>query len=718
MKFRSFVVLLILQMLALCPSRAAVPVGTAFNYQGLLKSTGTSTSGNFDFQFALFDAATNGIQIGPTVTNFNVPVNAGLFSTAVDFGPGNFTGNALWLAIGVRSNGTSGVFISLFPLQPLTPTPNALFARNNAQDTNALASIALLNSTITSATNGLGSMAYQPTNGPQFTSAINYGPFAVDESTPGSNDEHISWAGVADIWYNFAHSVEPEWQFASRGSVSWTIGQDGQGKAINHFGGSAAYHSLWYMQYDDLAQTSFPGHSTPFGYVLHLNKGSTQIDMFGYWMSEQDPGFNQTYRLNWHDYGGVPLYPGFHQSTFMPRDHIAGGLGSNTIYWGGAELTNAVVRGNATIYATNNQFVDFSPTAPDFITLNALGNLALIVTNLNYTNKSLVKEIILHNTTALSPLTLSLPTNWLTLTSQPTSGNSIPVTVPVGNDLHIQLLINCSTITNVYATYSYAWNPVQIDVNAQNFFNAVGGGLSTAASNAMIAFTLAAKAHGYWSNLIAFYPFAGGTSNSCSWNLVNPSLYRIGWHGSSATNFTANGIYGDGNAFYGDATGLVPATALASYTNSSVGAWIRGPALPNSSYFYGVTGANGMHWGALNAGGAANYFEDVGLNFNNSPGSGLVYTSGNNFIGLTAQNLKSASVEVRYLNGLQAGGTAVTALALPTANDVYILAANKSPAAFFSNANLAGFYVAQNMTDQNMADLNSDWAVMNSNLGR
>lgn len=707
-------------MLCLVQARAGTPIGTAFNYQGLLKSTAVPATGNYDFQFALFDAATNGTQIGPTITNFNVPVSAGLFSTAVDFGPGNFTGNALWLAVGIRTNGSTGIFISLSPLQPLTPTPNALFARNNAQDTNALASIALLNSTVTAATNNLGAMAYQPTNSPQFSTGINYGPLTILPSAAG-NDDHLYLGGQADIWYNFEHSVEPELQFSSRGSVSWTIGMDGQGKAINHFGGSGAYHSLWFMQYDDGGITNYPAHSTPFGYALNLHAlGSAQQSYtFGYWMAEQDPGFNQTYRLNWHDWGGVPIYPGFHQSNFMPNDHIAGGFGSNTIYWGGAELTNAVVRGTSTVKAAAVQSVDFSYGSSDFITFNAAGSLALVVTNLSYTNKTLIKEMIIHNTTGLAPLDLSFPTNWLTLNpNNSTTANTVINSLATRNDLHIRLLVNCGAATNIYAEYSYAWNPAPTDSNALNFFNALGTTLSGLEYNAVNVFVGAAKTHGYWGNLIAFYPFVGGTSNTCSWNLVNPGLYRIAWHGSGSTNFDATGIYGDGVAFYGDATGLVPATALSSYASSSVGVWIRGPALPKAAYFYGVTGANGTSWGALNSGSPNNNFEDLGLNWNDPPGGGLIYPSGNNFIGFAAQNLKSASVEQRYLNGLTVGVTAANATALPTANDVYVLAVNKSPAAFFSDANLAGFYVAQNMTDQNMADLISDWQAMNQNLGR
>src|SRR5207253_7246526 len=57
-----------------------------------------------------------------------VTVSNGLFTVSLDFGPNIFTGNACWLAIGVRSNGVAANFTPLDPRQPLTPTPNALYA--------------------------------------------------------------------------------------------------------------------------------------------------------------------------------------------------------------------------------------------------------------------------------------------------------------------------------------------------------------------------------------------------------------------------------------------------------------------------------------------------------------------------------------------------------------------------------------------------------------
>jgi hypothetical protein len=108
-------------------ARLAAPAGTAFTYQGQLLERGTPANGNYDLQFALYDAATAGAQLGPTLTNAAVEVSNGLFAAAVDFGAGVFTGEARWLEIAVRTNGGGG-FTLLIPRQSVTATPYALQA--------------------------------------------------------------------------------------------------------------------------------------------------------------------------------------------------------------------------------------------------------------------------------------------------------------------------------------------------------------------------------------------------------------------------------------------------------------------------------------------------------------------------------------------------------------------------------------------------------------
>jgi len=101
--------------------------GTAFTYQGRLNRGDSPAGGSYDFTFALFNGNhTNSGQFGVTQTNLALAVSNGLFLATLDFGS-VFTGEAAWLAIGVRGGGESG-FTPLNPLQPVTPAPYALYA--------------------------------------------------------------------------------------------------------------------------------------------------------------------------------------------------------------------------------------------------------------------------------------------------------------------------------------------------------------------------------------------------------------------------------------------------------------------------------------------------------------------------------------------------------------------------------------------------------------
>ena len=52
----------------------------------------------------------------------------GLFTATLDFGSGVFTGEARWMEMGVRTNGSAGAFEVMTPRNELTPAPYAVFA--------------------------------------------------------------------------------------------------------------------------------------------------------------------------------------------------------------------------------------------------------------------------------------------------------------------------------------------------------------------------------------------------------------------------------------------------------------------------------------------------------------------------------------------------------------------------------------------------------------
>src|SRR5262249_12533475 len=96
-------------------------------YQGKLGDNGNPASGQYDFQFKVFDTALvdTGTQIGSAVTVTSVEVTAGVFTVDLDFGASVFTGADRYLEIAVKPT-SSSTFTTLAPRKLLTSTPYAI----------------------------------------------------------------------------------------------------------------------------------------------------------------------------------------------------------------------------------------------------------------------------------------------------------------------------------------------------------------------------------------------------------------------------------------------------------------------------------------------------------------------------------------------------------------------------------------------------------------
>ena len=123
----NLVSMLVIGALLLVPPNGAygTEVGTAFTYQGQLKDDGQPVNDTCDFEFSLWGAPSDGVQIGSTASANAVVATNGLFTVAVDFNTNGFTGDARWLQIAVRCSGDPA-FTTLSPRQELTPAPYAL----------------------------------------------------------------------------------------------------------------------------------------------------------------------------------------------------------------------------------------------------------------------------------------------------------------------------------------------------------------------------------------------------------------------------------------------------------------------------------------------------------------------------------------------------------------------------------------------------------------
>jgi hypothetical protein len=133
-------VLLAVAIFAVHPPRAPAQT-TTFTYQGELTDGGTAANGSYDLQFALFDSAASGTQIGVTQTVPAVSVSNGLFTVQLDFGAAAFPGANRFLEIGVRPGGGDS-FTTLTPRQQISSTPYAIRSLNaSSADSVAVAGV-------------------------------------------------------------------------------------------------------------------------------------------------------------------------------------------------------------------------------------------------------------------------------------------------------------------------------------------------------------------------------------------------------------------------------------------------------------------------------------------------------------------------------------------------------------------------------------------------
>jgi hypothetical protein len=137
MKSRKMLTIVVLVLsLVVCQTctSEAMPMSTAFTYQGRLIDADAVADGFYDFQFKLFDDPNVilGNQVGSTVNANGLDVIEGYFAVELNFGvdPNVFNGAARWLDIGIRPGELEdpNEYMILLPRQEITPTPYALYA--------------------------------------------------------------------------------------------------------------------------------------------------------------------------------------------------------------------------------------------------------------------------------------------------------------------------------------------------------------------------------------------------------------------------------------------------------------------------------------------------------------------------------------------------------------------------------------------------------------
>ena len=196
------------------------PTGTdvddGITYQGSLSDDNSPANGAYDFRFRLFNAATNGDQVGPVVTINDLSVVNGLFTTNLDFGPNAFNGQARWLEIYVRDGNSAGSYTRLSPRQAIKATPYAHSLQPGAVISGTLdnsATLRLVNNVgngleIDRAFNGI-SIGIVNNNGIQIEKADNHGvvvedarEYGIYAQTSFTNTTAIVGSATADTGYS------------------------------------------------------------------------------------------------------------------------------------------------------------------------------------------------------------------------------------------------------------------------------------------------------------------------------------------------------------------------------------------------------------------------------------------------------------------------------------------------------------------------------------
>lgn len=690
-------------------------------------TNGAAANGAFDLQFSLFDAATNGNPVGPVVTNIAVLVNNGLFTTALDFGQGIFTGNALWLAIGARTNGSVGAFTPLTPLQPLTPAPGALYAPGFASGviTNSLAISGAVTATNVSnqftgtfAGNGAGltslnpaslsggtlADALLPVNIPRLNGTnVFTGPNTFYTNVYMPNGANLFMGDGFNMWYNPNHGPntgQGEIQITSQRRMALTAGY-GQNHndaiqigAASFGGGVQGAAANVYFSADKYPNSNLD----PLGYSLLVDWHATYFD------GSALQGYLVGTRAEAKDAHGNSALVFYNPVTLEnPLVGDSPGVPQFEIWTNGIYVHNASVYDYGTFFGGQTNVVYFD--GPSYSEINLSTNTVFVVGP--YVNRANAHTRLEYRIRpGFGSWAVSFPTNWLW---ENDTGNAVaPVSVVSNTILHVTVDQDINGLgTTYYARARVAFNIQVPDPDAAAFFTNAGI-TDPLTKGAINTYVINLKADGLWTNLVAVWPFVGGTAAGTAIDLKGS--HNITWNG--AVNYVA-GVTGDGATGFGK-TGIIPSTHL-QQDSCFVFCVIKSMTPTDNGWFIGALDATPNYFGIERIG---NGMVAAGLNnFDNT----ITYAvaGGPDFHGFMAVNRYRPTFEEYYANNAFVQNER-TSLTIGSENfELYLLARNNvSVADHFSNVHLSCAGVGTNMIQPLVIKLINDTTIFNNTLGR
>jgi hypothetical protein len=678
---------LLVLLATLSPQLSAVPMGTAFTYQGRLNDGGNPAQGMYDLRFAIYDVASGGSSVAGPLTNAAVPVSNGLFAVTLDFGA-VFGGNARWLEIAVRTNG-GGAFATLAPRQPLTPAPYALYAplagtsatATTAASANSVAAANVTGTlglaqlpagvvtntqsgvTLTGTFSGDGSalanlnliltnpvVEMPPGSRMVFTNSGRYSGMSFTPVAYSTNRQYIGFSGASAVdsaityWPDHGSDSlmrSPELLFTSRGSMAFSCGNlnggaSGSSSRGFQFGIAGAWHNWLYLQGDGTGNTWLAG-------------GNTNLCVTVPFL------FNPTYYSNQvlHISGaGVPYDTTTFKPGFVGRATDTNGDGAISFY--DKFDTSYDTWGNNT---TPRFEVKISPdTARGGINING--------------------GITINGATGLT-------TNYAMM-----DGN----TFCYSNGLLVAIVAT----------------PSEWDTDARNYLARINTATNTSLGTNINTFVKALKVDNTWANLMALYTFSGANASTNGQNLIS-SNYTIAWSGTFGTN-DASGIHGNGTDAYGNTT------YINASTNGSAFIYIKANANNSGGYLFGVQQDGGFDAKRIGLyDGNATYGTASFSSYETATAWWPTWPSS-----IMIQRLDKVNIYHYGAGSTIYGVEAKAVTGMPNMTPVYLNAINnQNSAASYAKAHIQGFAATTNvLTGTQYKTLHDAFAALNSALAR
>ncbi len=226
-------------------------VGSIFTYQGLLTEGSGSANGVYDFRFRLYDASSGGNQIGTTVTQDNLAVSDGLFTTDLDFGAEAFTGEARYLEIGVRAGSSTGTYETLAPRQELHPAPYAIHAATAGEP-----SLKYFEGFATIPTSGAFDWESFTIGNNTYLVVAN----RTDGTTDNLNSKIYRWNGTAFIEIqSIATNSARDWEFLTIGTDAYlTVANYSDGSSNNIYSKIYRWNGSSFIEFQSILTTGPP----------------------------------------------------------------------------------------------------------------------------------------------------------------------------------------------------------------------------------------------------------------------------------------------------------------------------------------------------------------------------------------------------------------------------------------------------------------------------